>query len=129
MFKEFFLEHSSIKKLQESITSKTNGPSASRPQLPYDLFSTVQKLFVTETTQLRECPEILQFFTNVTTLSILEWELHTFNTTHDIINYIGHFGTTVTTVEIVKCYADSEALIFSISLFPHIERLQVDMKH
>ena len=125
MFKEYHLRLFKMKKIQESNTFKTNNVST-LPQKPYTVFSAVQKLSIDakEIAIPETSLEILQLFTNVTTLRISGWYFQKFDT-HHITNLLSHFGTTVTTLELLNCCANSEVFIFLTSLFHHVSNLQV----
>ena len=126
MFKDYYhLYLFKMKRIQESNTFKTNDASA-LPQQPYTVFSAIQKLFIDaeEISVPETCLEILQLFTNVTTLRIYEWHFQKFDTYY-ITKLLSHFGTTVTTLELLNCHANSEVLILLTSLFPYVSSLQV----
>lgn len=106
------------------IASDTDGASSSQP---HDVFSAVQKLDINGEGIDAPVPllGILQRFTNVTALRICKWPFQNFNAQH-ISQVLGHFGRTVTTLQLYGFHTNSEVLIFLTSMFPHLETLSLE---
>lgn len=112
-----------LKGIQDSNTSQTDDALA-LPQQTYYMLSAARKLTIANGDH-GQCPKILPFFTNVTTFTIQGWRFQEYDT-RKIKDLLSHFGTTVTTLELLGCYANSEVLIFLTTLFPHVKSLRVE---
>ena len=133
IFKKLRLNCATMRQIRDETdgTIETTGNTASRQ--PPTVFSYVRKLHIAARQLIS--PEndgghlkVLRFFTNVTSLRILDWDFREFET-HHITHFLGHFGATARTLKLQECYVDSEVLIFLTSLFPSIDNLEVDPRY
>jgi hypothetical protein len=132
MFRNLFLDYHKMRRIRSESpgTSKTTGDvSRHRPIV----FSYVRELHIAafQVTSPEDDGAYLQtllFFTNVTSLRILDWDFRQF-AAHDVTHLLGHFGATVRTLKLHECYVDSEVLIFLTSLFPLTDNLEVDPRY
>ena len=69
--------------------------------------------------------DILPLFTNVTSLRLTNWYFQYFES-HNITDFLCHFGPTVTTLELHECFFNSAVLTLLTPLFPHVDNLLVD---
>jgi len=135
IFKKLRLDYVAMRRIHSEFeTSETTENTTSSQQQP-TVFSHVRKLRISarQITSPENEPEghpleILRFFTNVTSVRILDWDFREFET-HHIARFLGHFGSTARTLKIRECYVDSEVLIFLTSLFPLVENLEVDPRY
>ena len=127
IFKKFYLDFKKMKLIHSEISSTTN-PAASRQRL-LTLLSYVRDLEV-DALKLSSpeshgaYPEILKLFTNVTSLQLNNWYFQEFNS-GDICDFFGHFGQTVTTLQLFESFSNSGVLVSLTSLFFRIRSLSV----
>jgi len=131
IFKKLILNCATLTRIRsETVNETTECTSQQRPPI---VFSYVRKLRivarqVTSPEDDGEYLEVLRFFTNVTSLRILDWDFREFETQH-VTRFLAHFGSTVRTLRLRECHVDSEVLIFLISLFPSVNKLEVDPRY
>ena len=136
IFKKLRLSYSTMKRIHSEFkTSETTETNTTSQHQPPTVLSYVRKLHISarqitspENELERLTLEILRFFTNVTSLRILDWDFREFETNH-ITRFLGHFGSTVRTLKIRECYVGSEVLIFLTSWFPLVETFEVDPRY
>lgn len=125
IFREFFLNHSIMKKIYSETPKPTNA-IAPQGQFPV-VFSYVQNLTIdaqTIASPHEVCLGILQFFSGVVSLKIKNWDFCNFGRNH-ITNCFSHIHETVGTLELHGCYVNSEVLISLTSEFCVINSLRV----
>lgn len=133
IFKKLLLDYTVIKQIHSETAERTVATTGDTSQRPPIVFSYVRKLHVaarqfTSPESDEEYLEILRFFTNVTSLRILDWDFREFET-HHITRFLSHFGETVRTLKLHECYVDSEVLIFLISSFSFVDNLEIDPRY
>ena len=132
IFKKLLLDCAMMKRIHSETTSETT-EDTSQPS-PSIVFSYVRKLHIVAKHVASpaeadgEYLEVLQLFTNVTSLRLLDWDFREFETQH-ITRFFSHFGATVHTLKIHECYVDSEVLIVLMSLFPSVDNLEIDPRY
>lgn len=134
IFKKLRLDCITMRRIHEETdgAAESTGNTASTWQHPV-VFSYVRKLRIAAR-QLTSPEndggylEILRFFTNVTSLQILDWDFREFKA-HHIAHFLGHFGATTRALKLQECYVDSGVLIFLTSSFPFVDDLEVDPRY
>ena len=122
MFRKLSLDLPKMKQIYNYI-----GDGSQQP-LPTVLSSVrnlhVQALEASPSQAGRKYLEVLRFFTHVIHLRIYNWHFQDFDK-HHVTHLLGHFGTSVTQLKLLKSYFNSEVLIFITSLFPLVDHLRV----
>ena len=132
IFKKFILDCATMRRIRSETTPEATEDTSQQP--PSIVFSYVRKLHIVARQVASpaetdgEYLEVLQLFTNVTSLRILDWDFREFETQH-ITRFLSHFGATVHTLKIHECYVDSEVLIVLMSLFPSVDNLEIDPRY
>ena len=131
IFKKFILDCATMKRIHSESTAEATEDTSQQP--PSIVFSYVRKLHIiagqiTPSEDDEEHLQVLQLFTNVTSLRILDWDFREFEA-QDVARFLNHFGATVRTLKLHECYVDSEVLIFLTSSFPCVENLEVDPRY
>ena len=116
-----------VKKIYSKASEPTD-TATPRQRFPTD-FSYVEDLLIdargiVSPADEGPCLEILRSFTNVTSLRIHNWDFGQFES-HHVTEILGHFSTTVKTLELLRCCLDSGLLIFLTSLFTLVGNLSV----
>ena len=132
IFRKFTLNCATMRRIH-SETTATAAKDTDTSQRPPIVFSYVRKLRIvarqiTSPENDEEYLQVLPFFTNVTSLRILDWDFREFETQH-INRFLSHFGATVRTLKLQECYVDSEVLIFLMSSFPLVDNLEIDPRY
>jgi len=133
IFKRFRLDYATMRRIRSETTETTEDVSQQQQHQPPIIFSHVRELLIaarqiTSPEIDGEYLEILRFFTNVTSLRILDWDFRGFEA-HHITHFLSHFGATAQSLKLQECYVDSEVLIFLTSLFPSIDDLEIDPRY
>ena len=129
LFERCALENVHLYEIYFQISKPTADSAAKRERIS-TLFSYAYRLRINGEKiypgrkKLNSYPKVLQLFPNVTHLEIQLWDFEMFNN-KGVVNLLGHFGKTVTTLEITHCWDNSAVLLFLKSLFPLVDDFRV----
>lgn len=131
IFNDFSLNVQMMRKIYAESTDASETTGNTPRSQPLTVLSYVRNLYIEArgiTPKEPGAAYILQSFTGVTFLEITNWHFQDFESRH-IIDFLSHFGATVTTLKLLEDFCDSEVLIYLTSLFPLVRDLWISPRY